>query len=441
MSGYDGPTLRAIRESMGVPLRRVARQVGMSHGHLSKVERGEHGRPITPAILSAYEKVTGVSLAEAAAALAEQRESVVGRRGRTWRPGQLTDMRRLAFNAAIGAIAIGGQIGEPLGRLLDTTGRPVPPIVPDQGDVEQLHHFGELFTQLDLRFGGAMTSQLAKTILRWAVPMVEPTSVYDRDAQPLYGALGALAARAAWAAFDTGGHEAARSLFRLALFCAVRSGDPHLRAHIMADAAAHHNHLGYHDDALDVIRVVEGDERVAAPVRMAIHGVKARAYAASGAVATCRRHLELAEHAFTETPPVAPAWVVSLRQSGHLHATTGHALAVLAEHTGAAADRQEAIRRLAQAVADFNPDSHARAVALCQAKLSELHLQAGELEPGEWWGRQALAGLDQVRSARLARSVGSVRRAAGDYPEETRMAQLTSEIDAALITAEQPYGG
>ncbi|MGH3682613.1 MAG: helix-turn-helix domain-containing protein, partial [Natronosporangium sp.] len=45
MSSLDGPTLRAVRESIGVPLRRIARQAGMSHGHLSKVERGEHGRP------------------------------------------------------------------------------------------------------------------------------------------------------------------------------------------------------------------------------------------------------------------------------------------------------------------------------------------------------------------------------------------------------------
>ncbi|WP_275580913.1 hypothetical protein [Natronosporangium hydrolyticum] len=36
----------------------------------------------------------------------------------------MTDMRRLAFNAAVGAVAIGGQIGE----LFDATGRPLPPI-------------------------------------------------------------------------------------------------------------------------------------------------------------------------------------------------------------------------------------------------------------------------------------------------------------------------
>src|SRR5690606_27124943 len=59
---YAGPTLRSVRESVRVPLRRVARLAGMSHGHLSKVERGEHGRPVTPAILNAYEKATGVRL-------------------------------------------------------------------------------------------------------------------------------------------------------------------------------------------------------------------------------------------------------------------------------------------------------------------------------------------------------------------------------------------
>jgi hypothetical protein len=53
----------------------------MSHGHLSKVERGEHGRPVTPAITAAYERVTGVKLAEAAASVAERRDRDTGRRG------------------------------------------------------------------------------------------------------------------------------------------------------------------------------------------------------------------------------------------------------------------------------------------------------------------------------------------------------------------------
>jgi predicted transcriptional regulator len=36
----DGPSLRSARQSQDVPLRKIARNAGMSHGHLSKVERG-----------------------------------------------------------------------------------------------------------------------------------------------------------------------------------------------------------------------------------------------------------------------------------------------------------------------------------------------------------------------------------------------------------------
>jgi predicted transcriptional regulator len=36
----DGPALRSARQSQNVPLRRIATRNGMSHGHLSKVERG-----------------------------------------------------------------------------------------------------------------------------------------------------------------------------------------------------------------------------------------------------------------------------------------------------------------------------------------------------------------------------------------------------------------
>ena len=437
MSTYDGPTLRAIRESMGVPLRRIARQASMSHGHLSKVERGEHGRPITPAILAAYEKVTGVSLADAAAALAEQREGVVGRRGKTWQPGQLSDMRRLQFNAAIGAIAIGGQVGDPFSRLLDSTGRPAIPLPPRGMDVEQVERVAAFLTDLDLRYGGGFSSQLAKTVLRWAVAMLEVVSVAAPVGRRLYGAISAVTERAAWAAFDTGAHEGARSLFRLALYTAVRSGDANLRAHVLADAAAQHNHLGYHEDALEIIRLIEGDERVDPPVRMVLHGVKARAYAGVGAVELCRRNIDLAEAAHAAEPS-ATGWVATLRTPGHLYATTGHAVATLAIHTGSDADQAEAQQRLQAAVTHLDPSGHARAVGLCQARLAQLALRSGDLAAGEQWARQAMTGLAAVDSARLRRAMSTVRKAAQAHPGESRMSELDHDIRAAIALAEPP---
>jgi transcriptional regulator with XRE-family HTH domain len=432
VTGLDGPTLRAVRESMGVPLRRIARQAGMSHGHLSKVERGEHGRPVTPAIMAAYERVTGVRLAEAAATLAEREEDGGAGRGRTWRPGQLTDMRRRAFNAAIGAISIGGHLGEPFGRLLDSTGRPVTPSPPDVADVTQLERATELVTALDLRFGGGLMSQLAKTLLRWAVAMLDETGMSAAVSRRLYATVGGLAARAAWAAFDVAAHEAARSLFRLALYTAVRAGDPNLRAHVLADVAAQHNQLGYHEDCLEVVRLGEGDERVAPAVRMVLHGVRARAYAATGEPDACRRHVQLAEEAFGDASPDAPGWVGRLCHPAHLYAATGHAMAQLALGSLAERDLRDACQRLVRAVDAFDPVTHARAHALCTAQLAVLHLVAAEPEQGAHWTRQALRCAAGIRSARLTRGIAEIRTAAAARPEDPTMRQLVVDIDAVI---------
>ena len=436
--GYDGPTLRAIRESMGVPLRRIARQASMSHGHLSKVERGEYGRPITPAILAAYERVTGVSLAEAARALVEQRQGVTGSRGRTWVPGQLSDMRRLGFNAAIGAVAIGGQLGEPYSRLLDSTGRPTIAIPPRCRDAEQLQQMAAFVTSLDLRYGGGFTSQLSKAVLRWAVPMLDVVSLSTATGQRMYAAVAALAARAAWAAFDTGAHEAARSLYRLALYTAVRSSDANLRAHLLADAAAQHNHLGYHHDALDITRLVAGDERVSHAVRMVLHGVQARAYAAAGQADLCRRNITQAEQAHAEAADTQPdGWQASLCHPTHLAATTGHALAVLHQHTGEPADLHQAQTRLQAAAAGFDPTTHPRATALCMARLALLNLHTGDLAAGHRWATQALAIHSEVDSARLRRALTEVRKAAEDHRDEATMSELAAAI-ATATTATEP---
>lgn len=210
----DGPTLRAVRESVGVPLRRIARMAGMSHGHLSKVERGEHGRPVTPAIMNAYEKVTGVKLVDAAARVAENKDRWTGRGGKTWTPGKLTHARRKAYNAAIGALAMGGFLGEPVSRLIDSTGRAFTPIVPDELDVVQLEQLSQLLTSLDLRYGGGLVTQISKNLLRWAVPMLNLTELSEPDSRRLHAVIGAIAHRAGWAAFDVASHEPARKIGR-----------------------------------------------------------------------------------------------------------------------------------------------------------------------------------------------------------------------------------
>jgi transcriptional regulator with XRE-family HTH domain len=438
-TGIDGPTLRAVRENMDVPLRRIARTAGMSHGHLSKVERGEHGRPVTPAILAAYERATGVKLAEAAATIAERRDRDTGRRGTTWRPGQLTDMRRRAYNAAIGAIAIGGHLGEPVSRLIDSTGRPVTPTPPDGDDVAQLKHLVSVLTDLDLRYGGGLVSQMSKALLRWGVVMLDAARVPPPVESRLAAAVSALAARAGWAAFDVAAHDPARSLFRLALHTAARAGDPNLRAHVLADVAAQHNQLGYHQDALDIIRLGEGDERVAPPVRMLLHGVKARVYAALGDAHQTRLHVDQAETIHADTGQQShpePGWVATLLHPGHLYAATGHAMATLAGHTGTDAHAQDAQRRLVKALQELDPATHTRAHTLAAAHLAMLQLAAGDAEAGIRTVRAAIQSATQVRSARVVHSLATLRTIAARHPDQPTMQTLVSEITTTIGDAD-----
>jgi tetratricopeptide (TPR) repeat protein len=406
----------------------------MSHGHLSKVERGEHGRPVTPAIMAAYERVTGITLTEAAAQVAERRDRDTGRRGKTWRPGQLTDMRRGAYNAAIGALAIGGHLGEPVSRLIDSTGRPVTPTPPDETDVEQLEALVTVLTALDLRHGGGLTSQIGKALLRWAVVMLDTAGMSQPTRARLTAAIGALAARAGWAAFDVAAHEAARSLFRLALSTAARAGQPNLRAHVLADVAAQHNQLGYHHDALAIIRLGEGDERVAPPVRMLLHTVKARVYAALGEADQTARQIDHAETIYANPAQhTDPAdWTNTLLHPGHLYAATGHAMATLAHHTGTQAHTQDARRRLAQAVDVFDPANHARAHTLAALRLATLQLVADDPDAGTRTARGVLPSATQVRSARITHALTTLRTLAQHHPDQPTTQPLVSEITALI---------
>jgi transcriptional regulator with XRE-family HTH domain len=431
---YDGPTLRAVRENMGVPLRQIARLARMSHGHLSKVERGEHGRPITPAIVAAYERATGVSLAESAAAVAAQREGV--RRRGVWQPGRLSDLRRLAFNAAVGALAVGGQLGDPFTRVIDSAGRPMTPAPVQVADIAQLEATADWLTGLDLRYGGGLVADLGKLLLRWAVPMLDEVSVAEAAGRRLYAAVTTLAGRTAWAAFDVGGHESARYLFRLGMYTAVRSGDVDLRAHMLADAAAQHAHIGYHEDALELVRLVEGDERISAAVRMVLYGVKARAYAGVADAAACRRQIALAEHAHAaaQDADLGDGWLAQVARPGRLYAVTGHAVARLARSSAQPGDLQEACRRLGDAAQALDPVTDARARALCLSRLAVLHLTSGDLEPGVHRAREAIGAASLIRSTRLTRALASIRAAATDHGDAPAVRELVADIDTATET-------
>jgi hypothetical protein len=233
--------------------------------------------------------------------------------------------------------------------------------------------------------------------------MLHPSGLDPQWDRALHATIGVIAHRAGWAAYDIQALEAARSLFRFALHTATVGADHDLRGHVLADIAAQHNQLGYRRDALDIIRLAEGDERIAPAVRVVLHGVKARTYGCLGDSDACTRQIDAAEDAFTQARLDQLGWVGNLAHPARLHAITGHAMADLAEHTGDQAHREQAIQRLTKAVDEFDTTVHTRAHALCLTRLATLLVLNGDLADGEQprWTKQRLPEGVSVRSGRL----------------------------------------
>jgi transcriptional regulator with XRE-family HTH domain len=413
----SGSTLRLLRKRAGIGLERVAKRARVSASHLGRVERELPQRPVTPAILAAYESVLGVRLCGG--------EPVTPG---VERVGGLDPVRRQAFNASIAMVSLGGPLGEPLERLLDVH-TPAPARV-GLADVAELEEATRLITLLDLRFGGSLAGVMAHSLLRWAVGLRRAT-VSPAAVGRLQLVTGCLAERAGWAAFDTDRHGPARSLFKVALEAAVAAGEVDLRAHVLADIAAQHNALGDWEDCLQIVRFADGDERVCPAVRLVLHGVKARAYGCGGDVDGCARQIDLTEQAGEGVDQcVVPAWMGRF-QPAHVYAMTGHAAAALALATGTDAHRAEADRRLVRAVEGLDPAGRARALALCLATLADLHLCGGDADLAAQWTRRAAQGAEQVRSARVRHALAALQTAAAARVDEPPMRELLEELDAA----------
>jgi hypothetical protein len=340
------------------------------------------------------------------------------------------EMRRRAFIATVAAISAGGPLAEPAGRVLAALSEAVPPAQVGVADVTQVEQAADMFTMWDLRYGGGLAREMAKTQLRWALGL--------RDAQMstptrrrLDVAVGGLAERAAWSTFDAGDQGGARALFTLALHAATDADDPDLRAHIMSDIATQQMYLGHPGDCLKVIRLAEGDDRIRPSVRFVLHGVKARAFGALGDAEAANRQIRLAEDAYAAvTPEATPEWMTKFLNGAHVYSVTGQAAYALARAHGKFS--QEAHDRLGRAIAGFD-GSRARAVALCATRLAVMHLDAGHLPEGEKAARAALAAVPGIRSARIAKDLAAMRSAAGRHGDAAGDLNATIQAVASPI--------
>jgi transcriptional regulator with XRE-family HTH domain len=396
MTAVTGPLLRLLRERAGIGLRAVARgtrnRMSLSDSHLSRVERGQ--RPVTPAIVSAYERALRTRIdADAIATMLPE--------------GAADRTQRQAFNTTLATVTLGAPAGD-YDRLLAAADDPgLPPRHVGTGDVQHVARAAALVRHLDLRHGGQLPVQIATRLLKWALPL-RTAAMTDQVRTGLHAAIGTLAASGGWAAFDTARHDSARHLYTLALDAAVAADDPDLRAHILADVAAIHNHLGHPHDALQVIRLADGDERAGPALRAILHGVRANTHASLGQGGHAARHIDQAQHtAAAVTPDAVPGWLGEWHPA-HTSAVCAHATATLAATTGSDTHLADAHRQLTDAAGTLAVTGRTRALALCQARLALLHHDHGDLDQADRWAEQARVTATDLRSARVDRHLATI---------------------------------
>jgi transcriptional regulator with XRE-family HTH domain len=399
VSRITGAVLRELRLRRDLGLRAVARRsagrVSLSDGHLSRVERGL--RPVTPAVIAVYERALDLRIHPDLIA------DLVA-------PCEPDDADRRAFHRGIAALAAsgdpaGGMSGEHDHRLHEETLTPAPTRI-TPGDVDHLERAASTLRGLDLRHGGELAAQMGCHLLRWALPL-RSVAMTEPTARRLHAAIGTLAATSAWAAHDACRHRTARTLFTIALDAAVHADAPDLRAHVLADIAAHHNQAGHPADALHAVRLGDGDERVHPAVQCMLHGVRARAYAALDEPDRCDREITRVESlAAGVDPDGVPGWLGGW-QHAHVRAVVGHAYAELAHVSGDPANLERAHERLIPAAAQL-AGVRPRAAALALTHLARLHRTSGDADQvAELTARAGHLATD-LRSTRVDRDLSAL---------------------------------
>lgn len=436
---HSGSVLRQARQSVGVGLSRIAYQGRLSVSHLSRVERGE--RPVTPAIVAAYQRAIGVRRVPVPAP--SPLAALAG--GNLLDHHQIQDADQAArrrLRAAMAAVAVGGPLPEPVDNLLQRAGDGRMPARVGIADVLQIEQAQDMFTASFLRYGGGLTARLIGGHLRCAVGLRDATMTAPVAAR-LHTAIGALALRAAWAMFDAGWQPAAFDLFQVALYAAGRAGDADLRAAVLGDLATQYYYLGQVEDSLAVARLAAGDERVCPAVRCLLHTVNARGHATRGDAAETTRQIGLAEQAFAEvTAENTPVWMTRLLCAAQMQALTGQAAFLLARGCGTTAGNPvhvaQAYTRLGYAAANLDPVRRARAVVVCTTRLAALHLAEGQLGEAVRVGRQAVAVARDVRSVPIKKDLRALRAEAVTRARDTLVRAFIGEIDELLTPPAQP---
>jgi transcriptional regulator with XRE-family HTH domain len=242
-----GRDLRAAREAQRVSLGKLAEQISRTKGHLSRVERGEDDREVTPALVRDYERALGVTVAATGRAdikrVTHARETVPfdPMRRRTL----ITWGATAPLATSLGAVTSGD--GRQMGRVGVT-------------DVDRLRRATVRLHSLDQQHGGDMLWQAAAALVRDGYAMLEHGTYKGDVGTALLKATGRAQICAGWLAFDAGCHDVARVSYADALALGEQADDAQIKTRALANLAFQGNVLGRPREAL---RFAEAAEQAA----------------------------------------------------------------------------------------------------------------------------------------------------------------------------------
>jgi transcriptional regulator with XRE-family HTH domain len=315
-----GALLREMRLESGIGLDQLARLTGKSKGHLSRIERGE--RPVSPALVLAYERALGVRMSS----IHERLRSQVIPAGRT--DGD-DPMRRRNFLGNVMTIATGAATLSTLASRVTELDPLPPPARVGMAEVAEVEEATQLMADWDLRHGGRLAVEQGRSLLRWCMVLLNAT-MSPTTSRRLCSATSYLADRTAWASYDSGQHDLAIKLFQLGLHLATEAHDPNLRAQVLSDMANQQIFLRQPAAALALTAFADSDHGTLPEMRAALDAVTAEAYGALGHDREMRSQIGRAESSLViERAAERPYWMGAFRNEATLHESAGNALYLL----------------------------------------------------------------------------------------------------------------
>ncbi len=404
-----GRDLRAARREAGLSQGHVAAMSGKSTSHISRIESGE--REVTPAIINAYEKALNRKIA----ATSDPASGVT-----------VESVRRRNAIAAIASAFVGAATLEPLAHLLNGLPAPTLPNHVGPTEVAAVEDATDFYTALDLQYGGGLASEIARGSLRWATGLLGK-QMTDDTRQGLFSAVASLADRVAWSHYDMGSHGPANRLFLMALDTAAKGDDRNLRGHIMLNYSTQVFDLGHHDDAVEVLRLALGDDRISFTEKANLHAVCARhcgGIDSEQSRQSAQRHLGMAEDALARADTGdAARWARRVTASpGHFDSALGLALFAIG-------DNDKARDRFTQALSVLGP-GRVRTALRCRTRLAVIHMREGATTEAETVARQAMDDARTVRSARVSEDLRMLAASAHEYG----LTNLASDLNAGLAS-------